>query len=171
MVYPNVKTVIAYVLLRPFFNPPVDHSKILDPEAWTFSTDVPWFPETFRDDLQRLSIKNHPHLRLEGCMVDIPYMRPGDRVWWHADMVHAVEVEHLGEKETSVLYIAATPSTETNKMYIKHQLVQFLKREPSIDFAAKKGGWKLEGDFVGYEGDKAILNGDAGRRAMGFGLV
>lgn len=171
LVYPNVKAVIAYVFLRPFFNPPADDSKIMDPAAWTFSTAVPWFPATFQGDSQRLSVKTHPHLRLDECMVDIPYMRPGDTVWWHADMVHAVEVEHLGEKETSVVYIAATPSTETNKRYMKQQLVDFLKGEPPVDFAAKKGGGKLEGDLVRYEGEKAILSGEAGRRAMGFGLL
>jgi len=170
LVYPNLKTVIAYVLLRPFFDPPADSSKIMDPTAWTFSTDTPWFPGTFKADSQRLSPSSHPHLRLEECMVDIPYIRAGDTVWWHADMVHAVEVEHLGDHESSVVYVAATPSTETNKRYIKQQLEAFLKGEPPVDFSAKKGNSTLEGKFIGYEGEQAIMS-EEGRRAMGFGLA
>ncbi|KAK5193717.1 hypothetical protein LTR99_006054 [Exophiala xenobiotica] len=165
MLYPNVKWTIAYLLLRPFFRAP--DSGELDASKWTFDAQNPWFPGTFRDDSQMLSPSSHPHLRLHECMVGIPKMNPGDTVWWHADMCHAVEVDHNGDHEASVTYIAATPRTEQNKSYIRGQLEDFLKGNPPEDFRRGAG----EKQFEGFTGEKSILSGEAGRRAMGFDLL
>lgn len=86
MLYPNVATVIAYVLLRPFFRPPADRSDIMDANKWMFDSESDWFPGTFKEQSQLLSPSSHPHLRLPECLVSIPEMRPGDTVWWHTDV-------------------------------------------------------------------------------------
>jgi Protein of unknown function (DUF1479) len=124
MLYPNVKWSIAYLILRPFFQGPANGD--LDPEKWTLDLQTPWFPGTFHDQSQQLSPSSHPHLRLPECMVHIPTIQPGDTVWWHADMCDAVEIDHHGDHDASVVYIAATPSTVENTRYIKKQLKAFL---------------------------------------------
>ncbi|KKY20013.1 hypothetical protein UCRPC4_g04278 [Phaeomoniella chlamydospora] len=166
MLYPAVKWAIAYVMLRPFFKEPAEEN-ILDATKWTFDLENPWFPGTFREDSQLLSPSSHPHLRLKECMVNIPQMYPGDTIWWHADMCHAVEVDHNGDHEASVAYIAATPSTDVNKAYIAAQLKDFLEGRPPEDFRNPKKKLTVEKDFVGYSGERAILSPE-GRLAMGF---
>lgn len=86
LLYPNVSTVIAYILLRPFFSPPAAEEDLLDATKWAFDADGAWFPGTFKPQSQYLSRASHPHLRLEDCLVHVPPMKPGDTVWWHADV-------------------------------------------------------------------------------------
>lgn len=86
LLYPNVKTAIAYVLLRPFFSQPKDERDIMDATKWTFDVETPWFPGTWRKDSQYASPTSHPHLRLKECMLHIPPMQAGDTVWWHCDV-------------------------------------------------------------------------------------
>jgi hypothetical protein len=86
MVYPNVKIFLAYMLLRPFFEPPENEADLMDAEKWKLNMDGNWFPGTFSDDSQLLSSESHPHLRLEECLVSIPEMYPGDTVWWPTDV-------------------------------------------------------------------------------------
>jgi hypothetical protein len=84
LLYPNVQVVIAYLLLRPFFDPPA--TDVMDATKWSFNPDGAWFPGTFKEHSQYLSRSSHPHLRLEDCMIRIPVMKAGDTVWWHADV-------------------------------------------------------------------------------------
>lgn len=81
-------------------------------------------------------------------------------------MCHAVEVEHSGDSDASIAYIAATPMTPTNVRYIKSQLANFLSGKPPEDFRSGIDETKLKG----YLGESGIPNGEAGRRAMGFDL-
>ena len=166
MLYPCVKWAIAYLLLRPFFKPPSD-GDTMDAERWSFDLETEWFPGTFRTSSQSLSPTSHPHLRLRQCMVNIPEMKAGDTIWWHADMCHAVEVEHHGDHDASVAYIAATPTTQENSRYIKEQLKDFLEGRPPVDFRSQRKKVSIEKDFKGYVGEKGIL-GEGGRKAMGF---
>lgn len=167
MLYPNVKWAMAYVMLRPFFRAPECDDDIMDATKWTFDPQSPWFPGTFRANSQLLSPSSHPHLRLPECMVAIPRMNAGDTVWWHADMCHAVEVDHHGDHDASVAYIAATPRTEQNKSYIRAQLEDFLSGAPPEDFRTGSD----ESHFKLFTGEASILGGEAGRRAMGFDLI
>ena len=48
-----------------------------------------------------LSPESHPHLRLDECMVSVPKVNPGDTVFWHCDIVHAVEKEHTGSEDSA----------------------------------------------------------------------
>lgn len=167
LLYPNVKTTIAYVLLRPFFSPPESEDDILDASKWKLDTDNGWFPGTWKEDSQNASPSSHPHLRLRECMVNIPAMKPGDTIWWHCDMLHAVEVDHFGDHDASVAYVAATPTTELNKIYIKKQAKAFLDggKVPE-DFIGSKV--EREGSFKGWLGERGILSGEEGRRAAGL---
>lgn len=86
LLYPDLKTSLAYVLLRPFFRPPENEEDVLDAEKWTFNIEDAWFPGVWRDAPQELSPAAFPHLRLKECLVNIPTMHPGDTVWWHCDV-------------------------------------------------------------------------------------
>lgn len=44
MIYPNMRYVLAYMLLRPFFDPPEDAESIMDAEKWTFNAERKFFP-------------------------------------------------------------------------------------------------------------------------------
>ena len=81
-------------------------------------------------------------------------------------MCHAVEIEHEGKNISSVLYVAATPTTETNVEYMRGQLKDFLDGVSPEDF---RGGCYEKG-LKGFPGETAILNGQEGRRAVGFAL-
>ena len=171
ILYPDVKTTIAYVLLRPFFSPPPSEKEedIMDATKWTFDISTSWFPGTFKMDSQMASPSSHPHLRMRECMVNIPRMEPGDTIWWHCDMLHAVEVDHLGKDDASVVYIAATPTTEMNKIYVKKQAEDFLNggAVPG-DFQSENERDKKERVFKGWVGEGGILSGLEGRLAMGL---
>lgn len=86
LLYPDLQNVIAYLLLRPFFQPPADEAEVMDASKWTFDVSSTWFPGTFKQSSQMLSPSSHPHLRLRECMVNIPRMYPGDTIWWHCDV-------------------------------------------------------------------------------------
>ncbi|KAE9369071.1 DUF1479-domain-containing protein [Stipitochalara longipes BDJ] len=163
MVYPNVKAVLAYMLLRPFFAPPENEKDLMNAKKWTMDLESDWFPGTFSDDSQLLSSESHPHLRLEECLVSIPKMYPGDTVFWHTDLCHAVEIEHNGTNDASVVYIGAAPTTPANILYIKDQWARFKNGKPPGDFEHGKD----ESTFKGYSGENGILGGEAGRQAAG----
>ena len=84
-------------------------------------------------------------------------------------MLHAVEVDHLGKDDASVVYIAATPTTEMNKIYVKKQAEDFLNRGAVPgNFQSENETDKKEGAFKGWVGEGGILSGLEGRRAMGL---
>ncbi|MGE9553068.1 DUF1479 domain-containing protein [Erwinia amylovora] len=81
-----------------------------------------------------VSEKWHP-LLLEGISA-IPDMAPGDTVFWHCDVIHAVENEHLGEVDSNVMYLAAAPRCEKNVAYLQRQWPAFVEGRSPPDFAA-----------------------------------
>ncbi|KAF4124833.1 DUF1479 domain protein [Geosmithia morbida] len=166
LLYPDVKRVISYLLLRPFFSPPENGEDVMDYTKWTFDATSTGFPGTTKPDSQRLSVTSHPHLRLRECMVYIPRMEPGDTVWWHADMCHAVDPDHQGSLDASVAYIGACPTTEINKRYVKSQLEAALAGKPPPDCLG------LETDETTLDGYKGFDHVSAeGKAALGFGLL
>lgn len=90
-----------------------------------------------------VSEKFHP-LLLEGFS-SIPDMEPGDTVFWHCDVVHAVENDHHGEFDSNVMYIAAAPWCEKNAAYLQRQWPAFVDGRSPPDFAADN----FEVDFIG----------------------
>ena len=82
-----------------------------------------------------LSINEKYHsLLLEG-LISIPKMNPGDTIWWHPDVVHAVEEKHQGKNYSNVIYVGATPYCKKNIDYIKKQLKKFIEGKSPPDFA------------------------------------
>jgi len=57
-------------------------------------------------------------------------MKPVIAICWHAEMSRAVELEHNGDHDVSVMYIAATLSTKEKKRYLKGRLEDFLNGIP-----------------------------------------
>ena len=84
-----------------------------------------------------LSINKKYHsLLLEG-LISIPKMYPGDTIWWHPDVVHAVEEKHMGKTFSNVVYVGATPYCKKNIDYIKKQSKKFIEGKSPPDFAAE----------------------------------
>lgn len=85
----------------------------------------------------------HPEL-LEG-LVSIPQVEPGDTVWWHQDVIHAVEDHHRGSGYSNVIYIGAAPWCARNAAFAQKQATAFLAGRSSPDFAPED----YELDFAG----------------------
>ena len=84
-----------------------------------------------------LSINNKYHSLLLKGLVSIPKMKPGDTVWWHPDVVHAVEDLHSGSSYSNVVYVGSTPYCKKNLDYSKKQAKKFLQGKSPPDFAAE----------------------------------
>ena len=92
-----------------------------------------------------LSINKDYHSLLLKGLISIPILNPGDTIWWHPDVVHAVEEKHLGKNFANVVYVGATPYCKKNLDYAKKQAQKFLEGKSPPDFA--------EEDYeVNYEG-------------------
>ncbi|MFD1557153.1 DUF1479 domain-containing protein [Paraburkholderia silviterrae] len=111
-----------------------------------------------------LSIDAKWHAPLHEALSSIPLMQAGDTVFWHSDVIHAVEDAHRGTGYSNVMYIAAAPGCAKNDDYLKRQLPAFLKGESPPDFPADN----FETDFVGRatEGSLSVL----GKTQLGFDL-
>lgn len=72
-------------------------------------------------------------------------MEPGDTVFWHSDVVHAVENEHRGSGYSNVMYIPSTPGCAKNTAYLAKQAPAFLSGRTPPDFAPDD----FEVDFKG----------------------
>ena len=84
-----------------------------------------------------LSVNKEYHSLLLKGLISIPNMKPGDTVWWHPDVVHAVEDKHLGKNYSNVVYVGSTPYCKKNLDYMRKQAKKFLKGESPPDFAAE----------------------------------
>lgn len=73
---------------------------------------------------------------LEG-LVSIPQMEPGDTIFWHSDVIHAVEDKHGGSGYSNVIYIGAAPWCAKNEAFAKKQAAAFIEGRSSPDFAAE----------------------------------
>ena len=84
-----------------------------------------------------LSVNPTYHSLLLRGLVSISKMNAGDTVWWHPDVVHAVEDHHLGNGYSNVVYVGSTPYCEKNLAYAKKQSQKFLEGKSPPDFAAE----------------------------------
>jgi hypothetical protein len=92
-----------------------------------------------------LSIKPEFHAPLFEALSSIPKMEAGDTVFWHSDVIHAVEDEHKGAGYSNVMYIASAPACAKNDAYLKRQLPSFIDGKSPPDFPADH----FEVDFIG----------------------
>ncbi|PPQ74604.1 hypothetical protein CVT24_004193 [Panaeolus cyanescens] len=168
-VFPDVLLSNAYIIMRPFFTPLVDtcSEEIFDPSNWKFDLSTPDFHGIYPRDGgyagPRPTSKTHPNMRLEETMIPVPKVNPGDAVFWHCDVVHSVETDHLGKGDSAVMYIPAVPLTPQNLAYVERQKETFLSKERPPDFPRGPA----EAGFVGVAGVEDLLS-DAGKRAMGL---
>lgn len=115
-------------MLRPFFKAKPGLEASLEADDWEPDLEYGKFPGTSPGRAQTLSTTTHPHLRLDKTVVSVDLVEPGDQVYcesdhhagcqqltWttpgHCDLIHAVEPEHTGAGDSSVLYIPAAPLT------------------------------------------------------------
>lgn len=86
-VLPLLPLASTYIILRPFFRlaDPAPISKPedipLDPDAWVLDLENTAFPGSVPGKTQSLSVKTHPHLRMDKTVVSIPPVEPGDQVY------------------------------------------------------------------------------------------
>jgi hypothetical protein len=92
-----------------------------------------------------LSVQPRWHAPLLEALTSIPMMEPGDAVFWHSDVVHAVEDEHKGQGYSNVMYIGATVGCAKNTAYLARQAPTFLEGRTPPDFAPDD----FEVDFLG----------------------
>ena len=109
-----------------------------------------------------LSISEQYHGMLIRALSSIPLMEPGDTVFWHTDVVHAVENEHNGTGYSNVMYIASAPGCAKNSAYLERQALSFLSGKTPPDFAPDD----FEVDFTG-RGTAADLT-KLGRSQLGI---
>lgn len=102
-------------------------------------------------------------MRLDETMVSVPTVHPGDMVFWQADVVHAVEKEHNGKGDSSVMYIPAVPKCPQNDSYVAKQAEGFLKGCPPPDFPQGR----TELDYK-LHATKEDIGSEMALRAMGL---
>ena len=107
-----------------------------------------------------ISAEHHALLMRANCT--IPRVEPGDTVWWHPDVIHAVEDKHNGTGYSNVMYIGAAPDCAKNRAFLRKQRDAFESGRSSPDFVAED----YEVDFA-----DRFLPSDLtplGRRQMGY---
>ena len=144
LVNPLLQLATSYYLLRPFFVPKQKHATLVDnflkPTNWELREEPDsWLQGATPGRGQELRDFLHPHLRLENSMVHVPKVQPGDYVSWHCDTIHAVDSVHMGQSDSSVLYIPTCPLTELNAQYMLRQRKAFLDGTPGPDFPGGEG--------------------------------
>ncbi len=135
---------VGYVLLRGLQHDVTEGEFCLARPGRALGVDATWHPD------------------LMDGIVPIPSVEPGDTVWWHPDVVHAVGNEHHGSEYANVIYIGASPACAKNEAYARRQAPHFLAGKSAPDFAAEDH----EVDFVG----RAVLDDltELGRGQMGL---
>jgi len=133
---------IAYVLLRALQNDVPEDELCLAKPGRALGVNEQWHPD------------------LMPGIVPIQTVAPGDTVWWHPDVIHAVGNEHHGDDYASVIYIGASPACTKNKAYALKQAECFKAGLSAPDFAAEN----YEVDFTG----RATIDDltDLGRQQM-----
>ncbi|NQW01937.1 MAG: DUF1479 domain-containing protein [Rhodospirillales bacterium] len=109
-----------------------------------------------------LCADNQWHPDLLASLVSLPEVAPGDTVWWHPDIIHAVEDEHRGSGYSNVIYIGASPKCHKNRVYVEKQAKAFLSGRSAPDFAAED----YEVDFAGRATSADLT--ELGRAQMGL---
>ncbi len=134
--------------------------------AWVLLRAVQ--PDVAADDLagaragRALAISPRWHQPLLAAEVSIPRVEPGDTVWWHPDVIHAVEDQHHGSDYSNVIYIGATPGCARNEEFMRKQAAAFLAGRSCPDFAPED----YEVDFTGRAGLEDLT--ELGRRQLGL---
>lgn len=146
----------SYQILRPFF----------DTRTNELNLDSSEFPGSVQAAAQEYNTETHPQLELQHTMLSIPRVEPGDYVAWHCDTIHAVDAEHKGTADSSVLYIPACAMTKSNVDFLKKQREAASVWSPPPDFPGAGGDG--EKDYEGKVDWSSDFIPPAAKRAMGF---
>jgi len=92
-----------------------------------------------------LGVDAHWHPDLMDGIVPIPVVDPGDTVWWHPYVVHAVGNVHDGHEFANVICIGASPECARNEAYARRPADSFLAGRSAPDFAAEDHAVDLVG--------------------------
>lgn len=114
-----VANAMAYVLLRSLQEDVPDDELLLARPGKALGVDKTHHPDLWRG------------------IVPIQTVEPGDTVWWHPDVVHAVGDEHAGDEYANVIYVGASPACAKNETYARRQAASFLDGRSPPDFAAE----------------------------------
>ena len=109
-----------------------------------------------------LGVSPEWHPDLIAGLVSIPEVMPGDTMFWHTDICHAVSDEHTGSDYASVIYIGSAPECPKNRAYLPKQRQAFLQGRSAPDFAVMD----FEVHFKGRATEADLT--DLGRAQMGF---
>ncbi|CUM68162.1 uncharacterized protein PRCAT00005879001 [Priceomyces carsonii] len=157
---PDLKHVIPYILLRPFFwNDITDE---IDVTSTKFPGATPGSGQFMAYDEGLF-----PHLKHNKSVVGIADVKPGDFVLWHADLLHEVDKEHNGAEDSSVMFIAHTPLCEYNIQTLLNSRDAFLNGLKPKDFVYEL---KYGPDESLYEdrGKQENILSDEGLMALGL---
>lgn len=157
---PNIKLVNAYSILRPFFWR--DDGEI--------DLETPKFPGAIVGSGQFFCDKDsHPHLRQLESVCSFSYVKPGDFVFWHADVAHEVDKLHHGTTDSCVFFNAYTPLCPYNLDNMLGTRQSFTKATRPRDFLKQMSpGDAVEGDFDDHGARKENILTEDGLMAMGF---
>ncbi|MEU8634998.1 YbiU family protein [Amycolatopsis sp. NPDC048633] len=84
---------------------------------------------------QALPVSDKYHDDLLPALTSIPAIEPGDTVWWHGDVVHAVADGTNPDRWGNVMYIPASPHCPKNAAYVEKCGRAFLAGVSPGDFA------------------------------------
>jgi hypothetical protein len=92
---------------------------------------------------QALPVDGKYHDVLLPALTPIPAVEPGDTVWWHGDVIHAVADGSNPDRWGNVMYIPASPHCPKNAAYARRCGQAFLKGASPGDFAPEdyEAGW------------------------------
>jgi hypothetical protein len=111
---------------------------------------------------QALPVSAQWHPVLLPGLTSIPAVEPGDTVWWHGDVIHAVADESTHERWGNVMYIPSAPWCAKNAAYAAACGEDFLAGASPGDFAPE--------DYeVGWTGRATLADlSPVGRRQLGL---
>lgn len=111
-----IPSAMAYMLIRPLLNDVPEDSLCDASQGKALPANEKWHP------------------LLMQAVSGIPDVQPGDSVWWHSDLIHAVApvVEQKGWG--NVIYIPAAPMCEKNARYATDVAERFRRGESPSDF-------------------------------------
>ena len=92
---------------------------------------------------QALPVSDKYHDILLPALTSIPAVEPGDTVWWHGDVIHAVADGSNQKRWGNVMYIPASPHCPKNAAYAQACGQAFVAGNSPGDFAPEdyEAGW------------------------------
>jgi hypothetical protein len=120
-----IPSAMAYLLIRPLLEDVPDDSLCDAAKGKALPANGRWHPLLMK------------------AVSGIPDVQPGDSVWWHSDLIHAVAPVTNQEGWGNVIYIPAAPMCEKNARYAEDVADRFRAGESPSDFPKEdyETGW------------------------------